>query len=333
MSRIGSMVEVGIDVSAKQLVVAASRDTESLGREVFDNTAEGRAKLCRWVSKRGKHRRVCLEATGIYSLDVSVALDRSGAEVMVLNPRVSADYAKARLQRSKTDAADAEVLLDYLQRMPFVRWIAPAPERLELRAMLRRIGALKRMLVEEKNRLAAARAADQTTRLIHNDIEVSIRHIERRIEQLNRQASELIDRSPELSRAYKLLLTISGIGHVTALQLTAELLLLPSDMTARQLVAHAGLDPRLHQSGSSVHKPPRVSKAGNRHVRAALFLPAFAAVRHDQYVRAFYDRLIARGKKPLQATVAVMRKLLHAIHGVLRTNTSFDPSRFTHLAA
>lgn len=333
MSRIGSAVEAGIDVSAAELTVAASRDGQLCGNRSFANTAEGRRALLGWLKKLGRTGRVCLEATGIYSLDVSLLLSREGIGVMVLNPRVSADYAKARKQRSKTDAADAEVLLDYLTRMPFVQWTPPAAERLELRAMLRRIGALKRMIVEEKNRLAAAEATDEATELIRNDIAVSVRHIERRIEQMDRQAMVLVGEHDDLGRCYKLLRTISGIGHVTALQLTAELLMLPADMTARQLVAHAGLDPRQHDSGTSVHKPPRISKAGNRYIRAALFLPAFAAIRHDCYVRAFYERLIGRGKKPIQATIAVMRKLLHAIHGVLATSTPFDSSRFTRLVA
>jgi transposase len=329
MSRIGNLLEVGIDVSARELMVAASRDRQLLGRCSFENTAEGRAALCRWLCSRGKTVRVCLEATGIYGLELCLAVERSGGEVMLLNPRVSADYAKARMQRSKTDATDADVLLDYLQRMPFVRWVVPAPERLKLRAMLRRISAIKRMIVEEKNRLAAAEAVDEMTDLVRNDIEVTIGHLERRIALMDRQALELVRAEPSLLRCYELLLTVSGIGHVTALLLTAELMMLPADLTARQLVAHAGLDPRRFESGSSVHKAPRISKAGNRHIRAGLFLPALAAIRHDAYVRAFHDRLVARGKKPISATVAVMRKLLHAIHGVLASQTPFDSTRFT----
>lgn len=327
------MVQAGIDVSVKELTVAASRGGQLLGRRSFANTSAGRAELIRWLKVKEPPVAVCLEATGIYSLDLSLALVREKIEVMVLNPRVSSDYASARKQRSKTDVSDADMLLDYVQRMPFVPWVAPAAERFELRAMLRRIGALKKMIVEEKNRLAAAEAADELTELIRNDIEVSIRHFERRIEQMERQALTLVNLHTDLRLCYELLLTISGIGHATALILTAELLMLPTGLSSRQLVAHAGLDPRRHESGSSVHRPPRISRAGNRHIRAALFLPAFAAIRHDPYVRTFYDRLIARGKKPLVATVAVMRKLLHAIHGVLASSTPFDSSRFTRLAA
>lgn len=131
---------------------------------------------------------------------------------------------------------------------------------------------------------------------------------------------------------FELLVSVKGIGPTSALHLIAELALLPGDLTPRQWVAHAGLDPRQHDSGTSVHKPAHVSRAGNKHLRAALFLPATVAVRYDANVNAFFARLVARGKHVLQAYVAVMRKLLHAIHAMLRTNTVFDSSRFTSLA-
>ncbi len=100
-------------------------------------------------------------------------------------------------------------------------------------------------------------------------------------------------------------------------------------MRAKQWVALAGLDPRTHESGSSVSKPPRLSKAGNRYLRLALFMPALSAALHEPNVRAFYHHLIeARGLKKIQALCAVMRKLLLAIHAMLKTHTPFDGSRF-----
>jgi transposase len=111
-------------------------------------------------------------------------------------------------------------------------------------------------------------------------------------------------------------------------QLLPELLVLPADMTVRQWVAHAGLDPRACQSGSSVDKPARISKVGNAHIRRALFMPALVAVQHEPHVKAFFDRLVARGKKPIQAYVAVMRKLLHAIYGMFTTKTTFVGEKF-----
>jgi len=106
---------------------------------------------------------------------------------------------------------------------------------------------------------------------------------------------------------------------------------LPADMTARQWVAHSGLDVRHVNSGTSVHKVPRISKQGNGHLRRILYMPALVASRREPHVRAFYDQLVAAGKTPLQALVAIMRKLLHAVHGMLKTNTDFDGSKFRKL--
>ena len=75
-------------------------------------------------------------------------------------------------------------------------------------------------------------------------------------------------------------------------------------------------------------KPARISKKGNRHLRAALYMPALVAVREEAHVRGFYQHRIAAGLKPLQALVAVERKLLHAIHGMWITDTDFDGSKF-----
>ena len=116
------------------------------------------------------------------------------------------------------------------------------------------------------------------------------------------------------------------------IQLLGELLVLPADMTVRQWVAHSGLDVRQVTSGTSVHKIPRISKQGNAHVRRALFMPALVATQHEPHVRAFYGQLLAAGKTKLQALVAVMRKLLHSIYGMLKTDTDFDGTKFRRLA-
>ena len=82
-----------------------------------------------------------------------------------------------------------------------------------------------------------------------------------------------------------------------------------------------------------MHKRARISKAGNRYLRAALYMPALVAIQYEPRVRAFYDELVARGKTKLQAIVAVMRKLLHAIYGMSKSGERFDPERFYRAAA
>jgi transposase len=319
---------VGIDVSAKSLAVEVSLGEEPPQRLEFANTTAGHKALIKRLLKRGRTAYVCLEATGVYGLDLALALHRAhGVEVMVVNPRSAKRFAEALGTRSKTDGIDAGVLREFARRMPFEAWQPPALERLELRAITRRINTLVRSRTREKNRLHAAGATGQTTAIVRQDLESHIEHLDHRIQNLRAQALAMVAQHRQLQRMMRRICAIPGFGTVSALQVTGELAALPSDMSVRQWVAHAGLDPRLCESGSSVHRPARISRAGNRHLRAPLYMPALVAIQRQEHVRAFYQRLLARNKKPLQAIVAVMRKLLHAIFGMLRNDDPFEGGR------
>jgi len=250
---------------------------------------------------------------------------------MVVNPRAARDFAKAFLLRSKTDTLDASVLLEFVRRMPFVSWQPPREAALALRAFARRIAALVKIRSQEKNRLHATEHCRELPAAIRRDIEVNLRHLDRRIQQLEEQAVDVVWADPGLRHDLVLLTSIRGVARSSALQILAEIRVLPDDVSPRQWVAHAGLDPRTFESGDSVAKPPRISRVGNRYLRAALYMPALVASQHEPHVKAFYDQLLARGKKPKQALVAAMRKLLHSIHGMLSNGSDFDGERFRAL--
>jgi transposase len=117
-------------------------------------------------------------------------------------------------------------------------------------------------------------------------------------------------------------------------QILAELAGLDQEMTVRQWVAHSGLDPAHQTSGTSVNKPSRISRQGNRYLRKALFMPALTAARFDPHLKAFYFQLLARRKTKLQALTAVARKMLHAIYGIFKSDTPYDGAKlFPAMAA
>ena len=313
---------VGVDISKLWFDAAASD-----GRtRRFDNDSSGHRAFVAWLRKPA---RVVVEATGTYGLDLALALHADErCEVMVANPRLIKGFAKALAQRSKTDAADARTILAFAERMPFEPWSPPEPALVELRAMARRIADLTVERAREKNRLAALRSSEAHSRLVANDVEVNLRHLDRRIGQMVEQAVELIHEHAALAQAYGHLTSVKGIAAKSAVAILPELLVLPDEMTPKQWVAHAGLDPREHESGTSVRGRVRISKVGSIHLRRALYMPAVVASRTEPRVKAFYEELLARGKKPQVAHVAVMRKLLHSIHGMLRHGSDFDGERF-----
>ncbi len=325
--------DIGVDVDSEKLVCAMQRAGERRPLATFANTAAGHKRFIRWVSKGARAARVCLEATGIYSLQFALALHEArNVEVMVVNPRAIKDFARACMQRAKTDAVDAGGILEYLERIPFIAWQPPAPEILQLQAINRRIVQLQTELTREKNRCHASEFAGASGDAIANDIEVNIRHLERRIERMHDSGIHLVRSVSSLATKLAHLISTKGIGEASAMRLLAELLVLPDDLAAPQWVAHAGLDPRPYESGTSVHRPRRITKVGNRYLRAALYMPAVVAIQHEPNVKAFYNKLVAAGKKPLQAVVAVMRKLLHAIWGMLKHDQDFDGNKFFKLA-
>jgi len=327
------VTQVGVDVDSEELVCAMQRAGQRQPLARFANTAAGHKKFIRWATKGGRPARICLEATGIYSLEFALALHHAkNVEVMVVNPRAIKDFTRACMQRAKTDAVDAGGILDYLERMPFVAWQPPAAEVLQLQAINRRIVQLNTELAREKNRRHASEFAGACADAIAHDIEVNIHHLERRIERMHDSGLKLVRGVPALATKLAHLVSTKGIAEASAMRLLGELLVLPDELAAPQWVAHAGLDPRPYDSGTSVHRPRRISKVGNRHLRAALYMPALVAIQHEPNVKAFYDKLVAAGKKPMQAVVAVMRKLLHAIWGMLKHDQDFDGNKFFKIA-
>lgn len=319
-----TVILVGIDVSSKKLDVCLERPGGEPEALEFSNDRKGHKKLIKLLTRRRRQARVVMEASGVYHLDLALALHGSDRiEVMVVNPRVARDFARALTQRSKTDALDAAMLLELVRRMEFRPWVPPAPEELELRTLVRRMASLKKSRTQEKNRLPVALCES-----VRHDIDLGIRHFNRRVKALQEKALDLVWKYPRLRKQLAHLTSMRGIGTVSAIQILGEICVLPKDMTPRQWVAHAGLDPRILQSGLSLNAPARISRMGNRALRAALYMPALVAVRWEPQVKAFYEKLIAKQKAPMQAIVAVMRKLLHAIHGMLRTETDFDGKKF-----
>lgn len=322
----------GIDVGAEELVLVVRKNATSMKAQKFANTPADRARLvAKLVKLPGVS--VCLEATGAYHLDLAVALHDAGVRLNVVNPKAAHNFAKALMKHSKTDAIDADTLAQYAERMPFTAWVRPTPQAFTLRSFARRINALTRQKAMTKNHLHALSFGPDLPQAVLDDAKLAIAQLEKRIACLSSKAQAFIGKHEDLKRIFTLLLGIKGIAETSAIALMGELLLLPKGLTHKQWVRYAGLDPRAFDSGKSVHKAPRLSKAGNRQIRQALYMPALSAKQHDPYVKAFFQHLIEKGKKPLQALCAVMRKLLHAIHGMLRDNQPFDNTRFFATAA
>lgn len=315
---------LGIDVSKDTLEISVIIGGKPLGKQ-FANTEEGHRALIGWL----RHRKVgqvhaCLEATGRYSLGVASALHAAGHTVSVVNPAQIRDFVRTRLGRNKTDRADCTHIRDYAALFNPPAWRPPSPA-------LRRLCDLQTMRagfvaskVEWQNRAGSVGGDAPASALA----QATIAHFLAQIAAVDQAIARTIDDDDQLRRKRDLLLSIDGVGETLAAVILAELPDSEVITSSAQAVAYAGLNPRRFQSGSSIDHPTRISKIGNATLRAALFMPAMVAMRHNKAVAALAMRLREQGRlKPKQIVVAAMRKLLAICFGVLKTGKPFDPVR------
>jgi len=318
---------VGIDVGKIHQDVCALKGEQVLEAQ-FDNNAKGFAKLRRWLKKNGiKSASVCLEATGMYGDPVAEILHEHGYTVSVVNPARIKAFAETQMARNKTDKLDARRIADFCKLHRPDPWTPPDPALKELRAMVRHLDDLEKMRQQERNRLASGITSDT----VIDNLKAHIRFLDEQIEQLQQRIQDHIDHHPDLKRQRDLLVSIKGIGDLTAARLLAEIRFDAFD-SPRQIVAFAGLNPRWFKSGTSIHKPTRISKRGRASIRAALFFPAIAAKQHNPLIKPLCDRMASQGHTALSCNVAAMRKLLHLAFGVLKSGQPFDPN-FLHAKA
>ena len=269
----------------------------------------------------------------MYSLDLALALADAGVRLMVLNPKASHNFAKGLLRNSKTDAVDADTLAQYAERMPFQPWARPLACALAPRALARRINALTKDKAATKNQQHALTFSPETPNAVRRDVTLAIAQLEKRIERLTEEAVAFIRAHPPLARPFVLLLTVKGIGETSAIALTSRVAAVARRADAQAMgqerrarsapfhVGHRRFDPRAALQGRQPLYPSGALYAG------------VDAKAHDPHVRGFFEHLTANGKTPLQAVCAVMRKLLHAIHGMLKHDRPFDNSRFYAMPA
>lgn len=156
-------------------------------------------------------------------------------------------------------------------------------------------------------------------------INTVIKCLEAQIEEIKQSIKEKINQDPKLRDKKCLLETIPGIGEATIIQILS-FINIEDFKSVKQLCAFIGLNPKQRQSGTSVNGRSRISKMGNSSLRKILYFPAISAKKYNPIIRVFCERLKVAGKSPMVIICAVMRKLIHIIYGVLKSEKTFDAS-------
>lgn len=315
------LFQLGIDVAKAKLDCALKLQDGKYRHKVVENNRKGFAELSEWLGKyNAENAHVCMEATGIYWEAVAEYLANLGFTVSVINPAQIKAFGASRLVRTKTDKVDSKLIADFCKERNPAPWKAPSVSEQALRALVLRIDALQAMRTQETNRLEVARD------VVRAEIESHIQFLDIEIKTLLKKIRDHINDDPDMKNKQELLDSIPGIGERTIAMLLAFCMHPGRFKNARQATAFAGLDPRQHESGSSVHGKPRMSKVGHAILRKALYMPAMVTLYRTDWGRQFQKRLAGAGKPPMLIIGAMMRKLVHVAFGVLKSGESFKPA-------
>lgn len=302
-------VFVGIDVSKAQLDCVALINGAYGKVQRFANTQSGHSELLKWLNSQASSLCV-MEATGGFEAPAAAALLSAGLQVAVINPRQVRDFAKATGVLAKTDAIDARVLARFAQAVrPAVRTLQ-APECQALEAMVTRRRQIVEMITAERHRLAAT-----TQPQVSKQIEAHLKWLNKELEQSDGDMGRMIEQSSVMQHRLALLTSVPGVGRITATSLIAQLPEL-GQVNERELAALVGVCPFNRDSGTTSRR--RSIWGGRARVRAALYMAALVASRHNPVVKEFYQRLLLSGKVKKVALVACMHKLLLILNALIK---------------
>jgi transposase len=300
---------IGIDVGSRHLEVAASEAAPALPRRV-PNTAEGIARLVA-ILQELEPDLVVLEATGNYHRPLLAALLLAAVPVSIVNPAQLAAFRTTRLGRHKTDRADAQLLARFaaLHHEELRRATVEEPELARLRELIAYRDDLVAQRTAARNRHHAATWAGEARVVVW--LEQDLAALEARLTEVEQAIAAVLATRPETA----VLTAQAGVGLLTA---AAVLAYLPAGVLGhpKAAAAYAGVHPRQEQSGQ--RSTSRLSKQGCPALRRYLYLAAMTAIRFDPELKAWYERLCARGKSAPCALGAVAHKLLRRLMGRIR---------------
>lgn len=317
---------LGIDVGKTDLYCHVILKSSTVS-ERFDNTADGIRSLISWLTKIAAPSCIlaCLEQTGHYGKLVALALHTLGVRSLhLVNPRQIKAFGNQKLRRNKSDTADARLIAQFLKsEHDELRPWSPLPANHDkVKELSRYAESLTQDTARLKTKLEAVTLID-----VKRSINRRIKAQQKELDAIRKKISTIVAADAQLKAQNSLLYSIPGLGEITCQILLAELPEIELFGNARQLAAWAGVTPRHFTSGTSGRSTTPITKVGSANLRKALYLPAMTAMRYNPLLKEFAQRLKENGKTGKQIVVAVMRKLLHQIYGILKSGLPFNPEK------
>lgn len=308
--------KVGIDISAEKFD-AEVQGAKGTHKAVFQMTPAGMKKFQNWLIRHQCHApELWMESTGRYFEDLADWACEQGWTVYAINPRCIRDFAKSRMQISKSDPLDASIIRRFAESCSendYRKWVPLTANKRELRDLQLTIKGFKKEIVRCHNRLKSGlKSALAIARL-----KKTIKSLALEIKDLHKHSIKLISEDSELSKQFNALIQIKGFGEVTVCFLLAKVDFFKFQK-GRQLVKYAGLDVALWRSGKSIRGKDRISRVGHGDLRSAMYMPAMVAIKHDPLIGKIANAMKERNVCKKVVICSVMARLLRVAFAVVR---------------
>jgi transposase len=315
-------IHCGIDVS-KNWCDFSALGADGIEDLRFSNDEDGFIRLRFHLCGRIADAHICMEATGGYEKALCSYLSRLGATASVAEPLSVKRLGEALRVVHKTDKLDAQLLAEYCKIVKPAPMVMEDPSKQDLSQLVNVWKDLQAQGLQVRNRLKTPLLPDAARQALEDTLNA----IDKAMKRVREAMDELVEGDEQLSQDCRLLESVKGIGHSSALQILAALPAGFRSFSPRELASYCGLVPRIRESGTSVRGKARLATRCNRRLRTTLYMPALVARTHCPHLRAFADRLLARGKAKKAVIAAVMRKLAHAIWAILVRREPYDGAK------
>jgi transposase len=264
---------------------------------------------------------------------LACALHAADYAVSVVNPKQARDFAKALLQRAKTDAVDAAMLAQLGAKLRPARWTPPPATYQQFQQRLAQRDSLLTLRQQVRNQHHALSQEVVTVPTVLARQQDLITLLDEQLAAVEAELQTLANEDTAWAASIRLLQTIPGVGPVTAAWLVVATLNFSSCADAPSATAYAGLAPQVRQSGTSVRGRAAIGHSGDGRLRTALYMATLTAARYNPPVAALYERLRAAGKPVKVARCAAARKLLHQMWAIGTSQRPFNPEYHTRQSA
>ena len=316
---------IGIDVAKQTLQVYIPFKDENIS---IKNTPKAikslYSKLKKYYKKELDQVVFVFEPTSTYSSQLKYFCAEKEIKAFIVNPRQSANFAKAIDARSKTDIIDSKMLSQMLITADTSNIKVPIID--ETQETIKELLTYYKLLQKQRNGVSnylESLAVKGKVTPLYKRLVKEAKRLKVEEETIIEEILEIIHSDQKLSQNFKNITSIVGVGKLSGIALLHLFITYP-EANRQQISALSGLDAVEKTSGTSLNRKTRISKRGSSIYRGILFMPVLVSVRINPYLKAFYERLLRNGKHTTVAQIAVMRKTILIAHALYKSNQVFD---------